>query len=69
MLANPLPTMRRRAAHTLCGDAFPIEQSIGTLAVEALTREVMLAPKPGLVSPADSGSHGFANLPKKSHRP
>ena len=62
MLANPLPTMRRRAAHTLCGDAFPIEQSIGTLAVEALTREVMLAPKPGLVSPADAGSHADMDL-------
>ena len=31
---------------------------IGSLAVRALYREVALSPKPGLVSPADSGSHG-----------
>lgn len=30
---------------------------IGSLAVRALYREVALSPKPGLVSPADSGSH------------
>ncbi|HJW24042.1 MAG TPA: triphosphoribosyl-dephospho-CoA synthase MdcB [Rhodocyclaceae bacterium] len=32
--------------------------AIGRLAVRSLYREVALAPKPGLVSPVDSGSHG-----------
>ncbi|RTL25794.1 MAG: triphosphoribosyl-dephospho-CoA synthase MdcB, partial [Rhodocyclaceae bacterium] len=30
---------------------------VGSLAIRALYREVELSPKPGLVSPADSGSH------------
>ena len=54
--------MSRKAARDFRGDTFPIEQSIGNLAVEALTREVMLAPKPGLVSPSDSGSHTDMDL-------
>lgn len=32
-------------------------EAIGRLAIGALYREVALAPKPGLVSPVDSGSH------------
>lgn len=32
-------------------------EKIGRLAIQALHREVALAPKPGLVSPMDSGSH------------
>jgi len=32
-------------------------EKIGRLAIQALYREVALAPKPGLVSPTDSGSH------------
>ena len=62
MPASPLPTMNQTAALDFRGETFPIEQSIGALALEALTREVMLAPKPGLVSPADCGSHTDMDL-------
>lgn len=34
-----------------------IAPAIGTLAIRSLYREVALSPKPGLVSPVDSGSH------------
>ena len=62
MRASLLPTEHPRAERVFRADTFSIERSIGALAVEALTREVMLAPKPGLVSPADSGSHADMNL-------
>ena len=62
MLASLPPTMRQKAPRDFRGAFVRIEQSIGTLAMEALTREVMLEPKPGLVSPADSGSHADMDL-------
>lgn len=37
--------------------AGPMAGRIGSLAIRALYREVVLSPKPGLVSPTDSGSH------------
>lgn len=43
-------------------DRSGIETVIGRLAIEALTREVCLSLKPGLVSPTDCGSHRDMNF-------
>lgn len=45
---------------TLTTDVTP--EKVGRLAIGALYREVSLAPKPGLVSPVDSGSHADMNF-------
>ena len=62
MHASALAIFDPRAARESFGVALSIQHAIGNLAIEALTREVMLAPKPGLVSPADSGSHRDMDL-------
>lgn len=53
---RPNPSARTKQASTTAADR------IGRCAVRALYHEVALAPKPGLVSPTDNGSHRDMNF-------
>lgn len=57
-MSEALARRRRDALPAGAGAAETVAARIGTLAIRALYREVALSPKPGLVSPTDSGSHG-----------
>ena len=55
--ARPAVAVVRPAPAAVAGHASPSPQALGRAATVALYEELALAPKPGLVSFADSGSH------------
>jgi triphosphoribosyl-dephospho-CoA synthase len=63
MHASAPPTLKAKPTRDRSLEFSALDRAIGSLVIEALTREIMLAPKPGLVSPSDSGSHHDMDLP------